>query len=96
MYVLVSYDVATRTKEGRRRLRRVARACEAKGQRVQYSLFECKLDPAEWVAFRNELLSIIDRESDSLRVYKLGRRLHERLEHHGAKPGYDVTGPLLV
>jgi len=96
MYVLITYDVATDTPEGRRRLRKISKACEGRGQRVQYSVFECKIDAADWVGFRARLLALMDSNVDSLRFYKLGRRWKSRVEHHGAKPSYDVDGPLLA
>ena len=96
MYVLVTYDVSTVTAGGKRRLRAVARACEGRGQRVQASVFEMKLDPAGFAALRAELLSLIDPATDSLRFYRLGRNWRDRVEHHGANPGYDVDGPLIV
>lgn len=94
--VLVTYDVRTDTSEGRRRLRQVARACEDYGQRVQYSVFECDLDPALWVRLRARLIGLIDPECDSLRFYILGREWRRRVEHIGAKPSIDPEGPLIV
>lgn len=96
MYVLVTYDVETSTPGGGRRLRRLARACLDYGQRVQLSVFEMKVDPAQWATCRDRLLSIFDPERDSLRFYYLGNHWDERKEHHGAKPGFDVDGPLIV
>lgn len=96
MYVLVTYDVETSNPGGKRRLRHLARACEDFGQRVQFSVFELKLDPARWATCRDRLLGIIDPERDSLRFYHLGSNWENRVEHHGAKPGYDVDGPLIV
>ncbi len=96
MMVLVTYDVASEGPDGRRRLRRVARACEDYGQRVQFSVFECDLDPALWTALRARLIGIIDPERDSLRFYMLGRDWHRRVEHVGAKPATDFDGVLIV
>ncbi|WP_134725983.1 CRISPR-associated endonuclease Cas2 [Paracoccus luteus] len=96
MLVLVTYDVRTDTKEGRRRLRQVARACEDYGQRVQFSVFECDLDPALWVRLRARLVGLIDAEHDSLRFYVLGREWRRRVEHVGAKPSADPEGTLIV
>lgn len=96
MYVLVTYDVSTVTPAGKARLRRAAKACLDYGQRVQNSVFECKVDPAQLVAFRARLLEIIDPQTDSLRFYHLGSNWHPRVEHHGSAPGYDVDGPLVV
>jgi len=94
--VLITYDVNTETKEARKRLRHVAKICENKGQRVQNSVFECLIDPAQWTKLKNDLITIIDKEKDSLRFYFLGRNWKNRVEHFGAKPAYDPQGPLIV
>ena len=96
MMVLVSYDVSTIDKAGRARLRRVARACLDFGQRVQNSVFECNVDPAQWTRLRARLTSLIDVESDSLRFYFLGSNWESKVEHIGAKPTIDLEGPLLI
>jgi len=96
MLVLVSYDVSTRTEAGRRRLRRVARLCQNRGQRVQNSVFECLIDAAQWVTFRSALVGAADAEEDSLRFYFLGNQWKGRIEHVGAKPAYDPEGPLIL
>jgi len=96
MMVLVTYDVNTEDASGRRRLRRVARACQDNGQRVQKSVFECLVDPGQWAILENRLREIINPDTDSLRFYFLGSNWHGRIEHVGAKPGYDPEGPLIV
>jgi len=96
MMVLVTYDVETETKEGQRRLRRVAKACKDKGQRVQKSVFECMLDPAQFAEFKQKLLEIMKPEVDSIRFYFLGDNWKSRVEHTGAKPSLDQEGPLIV
>jgi CRISPR-associated protein Cas2 len=96
VFVLVTYDVRTTTKEGRRRLAHVAKTCIGIGQRVQHSVFECDIDPARFVMFKSRLLGIIDPREDSLRFYFLGRNWHRRVEHIGAKPALDLQGPLIV
>ncbi len=96
MLVLVTYDVRTDSEGGQRRLRRVAKACENYGQRVQKSVFECLVDPAQWAALRQRLLSEIKEDEDSLRFYYLGKNWKPRLEHVGANASYDPEGPLVV
>ena len=96
MLVLISYDVNTQDAEGRKRLRHIARLCENWGQRVQFSVFECLVDPAQWAALRANLLHCMDQEKDSLRFYFLGANWKNRVEHAGAKPGYDPQGPLIL
>ncbi len=96
MFVIVSYDVATDDGKGQRRLRRVARACKDYGQRVQYSVFECIVDPAQWTILKNRLISEIDPEKDSLRFYYLGSNWQNRVEHVGAKASIDQEGPLII
>lgn len=95
MLMLITYDVSTETAAGRRRLRRVARACLDFGQRVQKSVFECEVDPAQWTALRARLMAAIDPETDSLRFYRLGAEGRRRVEHVGAKPVLDLEGPLV-
>ena len=95
MLMLVTYDVSTESAAGRRRLRRVARACLDYGQRVQNSVFECELDPAQWTALRARLVEEIDPTLDSLRFYRLGADGQRRVEHIGAKPATDLQGPLI-
>ena len=96
MMVLVSYDVMVTSPGGQARLRKVAKACTNFGQRVQYSVFECVVDPAQWVKLKNTLEKIIDEKTDSLRYYHLGANYKRRIEHIGAKPSYNVDGPLIV
>jgi CRISPR-associated protein Cas2 len=96
MMVLVTYDVNTETPEGRRRLRNVSKKCLNYGQRVQNSVFECLVDPAQWAVFKQELFDMIDNKTDSLRFYFLGSNWQRRVEHVGAKASYDPEGILLV
>lgn len=96
MMVLVTYDVNTEDDDGRRRLHRVAKTCENWGQRVQYSVFECLVDPAQWERLKAQLIERIDPEVDSLRFYFLGSNWRRRVEHIGAKAAYDPEGTLVV
>jgi len=96
MFVLVSYDVKTSDPGGNKRLRRVAKTCKDYGQRVQYSVFECILDPAQWAVLRQRLLDEIDPKADSLRFYFLGSNWHNKVEHIGAKKAIDMECILLV
>lgn len=93
--MLITYDVSTATSAGRKRLRRVARACLDYGQRVQNSVFECEVDPAQWTALKARLIGEVDPTADSLRFYRLGAEGHRRVEHVGAKPTLDLEGPLV-
>ncbi len=96
MLVLIAYDIRQDTKAGKRRWKRVAKACESYGQRVQHSVFECLLTPAQWELLRTTLIDEIDKETDSLRFYLLGKNWRRRIQHIGAKPSYDPEGPLIV
>jgi len=96
MQVLVTYDVATSSEGGARRLRRVAKTCLDYGQRVQNSVFECKIDRSQFVALRTKILDLVDCEQDSVRFYFLGNDWNGRVEHYGAKPSLNMDGPLLV
>jgi CRISPR-associated protein Cas2 len=96
MFVLVSYDVNTQDPPGRTRLRRIAKTCQSWGQRVQYSVFECVVDPAQWASLRSRLIGTMNAEKDSLRFYYLGANWKRRVEHVGAKPSIDQEGPLVL
>lgn len=96
MLVLVTYDVATTTPEGRRRLRRVARVCLNYGQRVQLSVFECSVGDTELVRLRHDLLEEMNPSEDSVRLYFLGENPSPRVEHHGQKPSINFDEPLIV
>ena len=96
MMILITYDVNTETQAGKKRLRLVAKQCQNYGQRVQYSVFECLVDPVQFAQLRKELERIIDKETDSLRYYFLGKNWKRRVEHVGAKASYDPEGVLTV
>jgi CRISPR-associated protein Cas2 len=96
MLVLVTYDVNTEDKEGRRRLRKIAKSCEGVGTRVQFSVFECQVDDATWAGLRGRLLAIMDASQDSVRFYFLGEDGFARCEHHGTKPSLDLEGPIIL
>ena len=95
MLLLIPSGGSTKTDGGRRRPRGLARACRDFGQRVQYSVFECEVDPAQWVRLRDRLMKEIDPAHDSLRFYQLGANWQGRVEHVGAKPALDLDGPLV-
>jgi CRISPR-associated protein Cas2 len=94
--VLVTYDVSTTTDAGKKRLRHVAKQCVNYGQRVQNSVFECWLEPAQFTKLKNKLEEIIDSEKDSLRYYFLGSNWKRRVEHIGAKCAFDPEGTIIV
>jgi CRISPR-associated protein Cas2 len=96
MMVLITYDVSTETESGKRRLRKVSRKCQDYGQRVQNSVFECLIDPAQLKELQHSLLKIIDLEVDSLRYYYLGDNWKRRVEHVGAKPSIDLEGTIIA
>lgn len=96
MYVLVAYDVASGDATGAKRLRQVAKICTKYGQRVQLSVFECLVDPAQYVTMKHDLEMAIDTSKDSLRLYNLGKGWHRRIEHIGIKGAYDPEGTLII
>ena len=96
MLVLITYDINTEDAAGRKRLRQIAKQCVNYGQRVQCSVFECLLDAAQCRSLQAKLCSIMDMEKDSLRFYNLGDRYQTRIEHFGAKPGYDPSETLIL
>lgn len=96
MLVVITYDVCTETAEGRKRLRKVAEACEDYGQRVQNSVFECLIDSALFRQLQARLVDLIDEDSDSLRFYYLGDKWRGRVEHIGAKKTPDLQGTMIA
>lgn len=94
--ILVAYDVNTETAAGRRRLRRMARACKDYGQRVQKSIFECKVGDAEWAELKHRLVELTDSEKDSLRLYYIDEAACRRTEHYGVGEPADLGGPLIA
>lgn len=96
MMVLISYDVCTENKDGKRRLRKVAKECENHAQRVQNSVFEADLDYGKFLKLKDALLKIIDDEKDSLRFYYLGNNWEKRVEHFGAKETYNPEGVIIL
>ncbi len=95
MLILVTYDVNTETAAGRKRLRKVAKQYVNYGQRVQNSVFECQVDSVKFRQMKAVLEDLIDKEKDSLRFYNLGDKYQNKVEHIGAKPGFDVTDTLI-
>jgi CRISPR-associated protein Cas2 len=96
MLILVAYDVSTETRAGRRRLRRVAKVCLNYGQRVQKSVFECKVNKTTCEILEKKLLDEIDLTEDNLRLYQLNEPLEEHVKEFGQFKAVDFDGPLVV
>ena len=96
MLVLITYDVNTQTAAGQKRLRKVAKECTNYGQRVQNSVFECQMDATKCRQVKDILEKIIDKTVASLRFYYLGDKYKNKVEHIGAKAGFDVTAPMIL
>lgn len=96
MDILVTYDVNTETKEGRRRLRKVAEVCKDYGQRVQYSVFECRVDEMQYETFQARLLKIINPKTDSIRFYRLRSPREKYVESFGIDDYTDFDDPLII
>ncbi len=96
MDILVSYDVNTETREGRRRLRHVAKLCQAYGQRVQFSVFECHVDDVQYEALRHRLVKVIEPSQDSIRLYKLRQPRDQSVETYGIDRYVDFNDPLVL
>ena len=96
MLMLITYDVNTETREGRARLRRIAKACLNYGQRVQNSVFECVLDWGQFLTLKSKLEKIIYKNVDSLRYYNLGNNYKEKIYHIGAKPSINIEEPIVL
>jgi len=96
MLIIVTYDVSTETRAGRKRLRRVAKACESMGQRVQKSVFECQVNEMQFEELERKLLAEIDEAEDNLRFYRITEPTEVRVREYGAFRSTDFEGPLLV
>ena len=96
MLILITYDVKLTTETGQKRLRQISKACLDYGIRVQYSVFECEITPAQWVELKGALLAIFDPCVDSLRFYHLGAKWKRKVEHHGAKETPDILRDTLI
>jgi CRISPR-associated protein Cas2 len=96
MLIIVTYDVSTQTKAGRKRLRRVAKVCERIGQRVQNSVFECTINEMQFEELERELLEEIDETEDNLRFYRITEPVDLRIKQHGCFRSIDFDAPLLV
>ena len=96
MMILVTYDVNTETKQGANRLRKIAKKCQNYGQRVQNSVFECYLDAGQYHKFKNELISMIDNETDNFRFYQLGNKYQSKIESFGNDISYDPEESLII
>jgi len=96
MLILITYDVNVVSKDGQKRLRHIAKTCLDYGMRVQNSVFECEVSPAQFAFLKAELLDIYDKDKDSLRFYMLGKKGRQRVEHFGAKKTDDVANDVLI
>jgi CRISPR-associated protein Cas2 len=94
--VVICYDVSTVEREGRRRMRQIAEVCQDHGTRVQFSIFECRVTPTQWVFLRSRLLELYEPEQDSLRFYQLDEASAARTEHHGVREPLNPTDPLIL
>jgi len=95
MLVLVTYDVATTTAAGRRRLQKIAKICQNHGQRVQNSVFECVVDSTQLAELKIKLKNTMNPDEDSLRIYRLGNNYKNKVEHIGIKESLDLDAPLI-
>lgn len=96
MYILITYDVDTTNKDGARRLRCVAKACQNYGQRVQNSVFECELTEAQLATLKDIVSNIIDREKDSIRIYFLHKNEARRIELIGKETSFKIDDVMII
>lgn len=96
MYVLITYDVNTSSPGGQKRLRHVAKCCQNYGQRVQNSVFECLVTESQLLTLRQSLSSVIDKNADSIRIYKLGKNYVSKIEHIGIETAFQIEGELII
>jgi CRISPR-associated protein Cas2 len=96
MLIIVTYDVSTETREGRKRLRRVAKVCEGHGQRVQKSVFECKVNLMQFEELERKLLAEINVNEDNLRLYRLKEPFELHVKEYGSFKAVNFDGPLVI
>jgi len=96
MLIIVTYDVSTETRAGRKRLRRVAKVCESIGQRVQKSVFECRVDLMQFEQLERRLLAEIDEEEDNLRLYRLTEPADLHVKEYGKFKAINFEDPLII
>lgn len=94
--VLITYDVETTSPEGQKRLRKVAKQCVNYGQRVQNSVFECLVSPAQFAELKYKLIDIIDEDKDSIRFYFLGSSWERKIEYIGVLTSYNPESELII
>lgn len=96
MFILITYDISVISNKGQSRLRKVAKICVNYGQRVQNSVFECKVTEAELLKIKKQLTDVIDEETDSLRFYRLGENYDKKVQHIGAKATYKFDDAMIL
>ncbi|NMA67639.1 MAG: CRISPR-associated endonuclease Cas2 [Clostridiaceae bacterium] len=96
MFVIITYDVNTQTSEGCKRLRQIAKQCVNYGQRVQNSVFECVIEPADFAILKHRLIKIMDKKTDSIRFYNLGNKYENRIECFGVNKSFDMEGVMII
>jgi len=96
MFIVICYDVETTNAQGRRRLRKIAKICESHGQRAQKSVFECKMDESLYIKFEHKLLSVMDKNSDSLRIYILDEFSVKKIKNFGKAKLIDYEEPQII
>lgn len=96
MYILVTYDVETIDKDGKKRLRKIAKICQNYGQRVQNSVFECRINEQEYLLLKSEIMKKMDAKKDSVRFYRLGTKYKEKIEHFGVKEPYNFEEAFII
>lgn len=96
MYMLITYDVDTTSKERARRLRHVAKACMDYGQRVQNSVFECEVTEVQYCLLKERIRNLIDMSLDSIRFYILSKNANKRVEVIGVETAYKINDTLII
>jgi len=96
MDVLVTYDIADTDGKGASRLRRVARVCEKYGERVQLSVFECRLSPTRLARMIGEVQDILDADIDSLIVYRFPGSIADSRTRFGRSRAHEIGTPWVL
>lgn len=95
MYILITYDVSTKDKNGAKRLRQVAKYCQNYGQRIQNSVFKCKIENYMLPSIENDLKNLMDLKKDNIKIFKLGKNIDSKIISLGKNTEYDIEDTLI-
>ena len=96
MDILVAYDIADTDGSGALRLRRIADVCEKYGERVQLSVFECRVSPDRFAHLIGEIQDAINPKRDSVVIYRFAGEIQEARTTLGRKRSHELGEPWVL